>query len=100
MHSTENAIGPDGIMDVRELPCSIKHGLILRTCLELPEGGCFILRNGHNPVRLQEQVSATWPGVFAWEHLVREPNEVRVKITKLKAIRSDAKLPAGFTCSH
>ena len=45
----ENPIGPDGILDVRELPCSIKHGLIIRTCLNLPVGGHFILWYGHYP---------------------------------------------------
>ena len=98
--TAENLIGPDRVMDVREIPCSIKHGLILRTCLGLPVGGHFILLNGHDPVRLRDQVSASWPGAFAWEHLVQKPDEVRVKITKLKAVKPDADLPAGFTCSH
>ena len=40
--SAENLIGPDRVMDVWEIPCSIKHGLILRTCLELPVGCHFI----------------------------------------------------------
>jgi len=98
--TAENLIGPDGVMDVREIPCSIKHGLILRTCLELPVGGHFILLNGRDPVHLQEQVSVSWPGAYAWEHLVQKPDEVRVKITKLKAVAADGDLPAGHTCSH
>ena len=96
----ENLIGPDRVMDVREIPCSIKHGLILRTCMELPVGGHFILLNGRDPVHLQEQVSASWPGAFAWEHLVRTSEEVRVKITKLKAVVTDGELPPAHACSH
>jgi len=85
--SAENLIGPDRVIDVREIPCSIKHGLILRTCRELPVGCHFILLNGRDPVPLRDQNSVSWPGVFAWEYLVQKTDEVRVKITKLKAVK-------------
>ena len=83
---TDNLIGPDNVMDVRPIPCSIKHGLIIRTWLDLPVGSHFILLNDHDPVPLFYQFSAQWPGTFSWQHLVRTPDEVRVKITKLKPI--------------
>lgn len=83
---TRNPIGPDRVMDVRHIPCSVKHGLIIRTWLELPVGDHFILRNDHDPVPLRYQFSAQWPGTFSWEYRVNEPGEVRVKITKLNAI--------------
>jgi len=82
---TLNVIGPDRVMDVRLIPCSIKHGLIIRAWLELPVGGHFILLNDHDPVPLYYQFSAQWPGAFTWEHLVKGPEEFRVKITKLKS---------------
>lgn len=71
-------------MDVRSVPCSIKHGLIIKTWLELPLGDHFILLNDHDPVPLYYQFSAQWPGAFSWEHLAKGPEEVHVKITKLK----------------
>ena len=98
--TAENLIGPDKVMDVREIPCSIKHGLILRNCVELPVGDYFILLNGRDPVHLHDRISASWPGAFAWEHLVQKPDEVRVKITKLNAVKEDSDLPAGHACSH
>ena len=82
----QNLIGPDKVMDVRPIPCSIKHGLIIRTWLELPVGDHFILLNGHDPVPLFHQFSAQWPGTFTWEHLAKTPEEIRVKITKLKSL--------------
>jgi uncharacterized protein (DUF2249 family) len=85
--SAENLIGPARVMDVREIPCSIKHGLILRTCRELPLGGHFILLNGRDPVPLRGEIAASWPDAFAWEYLVQKADEVRVKITKLKAVK-------------
>jgi uncharacterized protein (DUF2249 family) len=96
---TENLIGPDKVMDVREIPCSIKHGLILRTCLELPVGGHFILLNGRDPAHLYDQISTSWPGAFGWDYLVKQPDEVRVKITKLNAVKEGSDLPAGHACS-
>lgn len=90
----ENLIGTDRVMDVRPIPCSIKHGLIIRTWLELPVGGHFILLNDHDPVPLYYQFAAQWPETFSWEHLVKSPEEVRVKITKLKALdRAEAGVP-------
>jgi len=36
-------------------------------------------------VPLYYQFAAQWPGAFTWEHLVKGPDEFRVKITRLKA---------------
>ena len=81
---TENLIGPEKVMDVRPIPCSVKHGLIIQAWLELPVNDHFILLNDHDPVPLHYQFSAQWPGTFTWEHLAKGPEEFRVKITKLK----------------
>jgi uncharacterized protein (DUF2249 family) len=89
-NQTENLIGADKVMDVRPIPCSIKHGLIIRTWLELPVGDHFILLNDHDPVPLYYQFSAQWPAAFTWEHLAKGPDEFRVKITKLKALTTEA----------
>lgn len=96
---TENLIGPDRVMDVRPIPCTIKHGLIIRTWLELPVNDHFVLLNDHDPVPLFYQFSAQWPGAFTWEHLVKGPEEFRVKITKLRAV-VDAEQIAPGSCGH
>jgi uncharacterized protein (DUF2249 family) len=95
--TTENRIGADKVMDIRAIPCSIKHGLILRTWLELPVGDHFILHNDHDPMRMQNQFAAQWPGTFTWEHLVQGPDEFRVKITKLKQLGESA-VPVTTSC--
>jgi uncharacterized protein (DUF2249 family) len=97
---TENLIGPDKVMDVRPIPCSIKHGLIIRTWLELPVGDHFILLNDHDPVPLYYQFSAQWPDTFTWQHLVKTPGEVRVKITKLKALTAVANEAPSCCAEH
>jgi uncharacterized protein (DUF2249 family) len=82
---TENLFDSDKVMDVRPIPCSIKHGLIIKQWLELPVGEYFILLNDHDPVPLYYQFAAQWPDAFIWQHLVKGPDEFRVKITKLKS---------------
>jgi len=83
--SPETIIGADRVLDVRPIPCSVKHGRIIKQWLDLGVGEHFILLNDHDPVPLRYQFAAQWPEAFAWEHLVNVPGEVRVKITKLKA---------------
>jgi uncharacterized protein (DUF2249 family) len=98
-NETDNLIGPDRVMDVRPIPCSIKHGLIIRNWLELAVGDHFILLNDHDPVPLYYQFAAQWPGAFTWDHLVKGPHEFRVKITKLRAVVDAAQLVSG-SCGH
>jgi uncharacterized protein (DUF2249 family) len=81
-------IGPDKVMDVRPIPCSVKHGLIIRTWQELAVQDHFILLNDHDPVPLYYQFSAQWPGTFTWDYLVKGPDEFRVKITKLQPLQA------------
>lgn len=93
--TTETLVGPDRVMDVRPIPCSIKHGLIIQTWLNLPVGEHFILLNDHDPVPLFYQFSAQWPGAFTWVHLVKGPEEFRVKITKLVETTAKEACAAG-----
>ena len=81
---SNNLMDDTKVMDVRPIPCSVKHGLIIRTWLELAVDDYFILLNDHDPVPLYYQFSAQWPEAFSWVHLVKGPDEFRVKITKLK----------------
>jgi uncharacterized protein (DUF2249 family) len=79
-------IGLDRMLDVRETPCSIKHGLIIETFVKLGVGEHFILRNGHDPVPLRYQFDAEYPGAFTWEYVHRLPADVAVKIAKVKSL--------------
>ena len=96
---TKPILDADQILDVRPIPCSVKHGLIIQQWLALPVGGHFILLNDHDPVPLYYQFAALWPNAFTWEHLVKDPREVRVKITKLQAVAPPAEV-AECTGGH
>jgi uncharacterized protein (DUF2249 family) len=96
-----NQINPvlnnDKVMDVRPIPCSIKHGLILKTWFDLAVGDYFILLNDHDPVPLRYQFQAEFGDAFCWEYLERGPENFQVKITKLQELPqgAGASLPAG-----
>ena len=96
---TESIIGADKVMDVRPIPCSIKHGLIIRTWRELPVGDHFILLNDHDPVPLRYQFEAEFPDTFTWEYLERGPEDFRVKLTKLKELPAPVESGQSYGCS-
>jgi uncharacterized protein (DUF2249 family) len=99
MNTTTNSyLDENRVMDVREVPCSIKHGLILQTWRDLPVGGFFILRNGHDPVPLRYQIEAQFPGALSWEYVARGPEDVSVKLTKLADVAQAAETPSS--CGH
>ena len=95
--TTKYIIGTDKVMDVRELDCSLKHPLIVKTWQELPAGDHFILVNGHNPLGIKNQFEAQWPETLGWEYLVEGPEEFRIKITKVKPLGAPA-VPVATGC--
>jgi uncharacterized protein (DUF2249 family) len=90
--ATTVSLDTNKVLDVRTIPCSVKHGLIIRQWRDLPVGDHFILLNGHDPLPLYYQFAAQWPKAFTWELLVKNPDEVRVKITKLTAAAPPAEV--------
>jgi uncharacterized protein (DUF2249 family) len=79
-------LGADRVLDVRPIPCSIKHGLIFRVWHDLGVGEYFILFNDHDPVPLRYQFAAEFPEAFTWEYLEQGPEDFRVKISKTKPV--------------
>jgi uncharacterized protein (DUF2249 family) len=90
---------PAEAMDVREVPCTTKHPLILRTWHELPVGGSFIVRNQHAPERIRQQIEEIYPGALRWEVLTAAPEDVSVQLTKLNASGPAVPL-VGSGCDH
>ena len=98
--TTSTELGPDHMLDVREIPCSIKHGLIIQTFVDLKVGEHFILRNGHDPVPLRYQFEAEFPESFTWEHVHNLPEDVAVKITKVKLVVGGLTKVVAGSCRH
>ena len=89
------------VMDVRSIPCAVKHGLILKTWGELAAGDYFILLNDHDPLPLHRQFEAEFPGAFTWEYLERGPSDFRIKITKFRPLPANvvSASPSTYGCS-
>lgn len=79
----ETTITSEDVFDGREIPCSVKHGLILQRCAQLAPGRSFVLINGHDPAPLRYQLQAEFPGMFGWDYVERAPDAVRVRISRL-----------------
>jgi uncharacterized protein (DUF2249 family) len=86
-------------LDGREIPCSIKHGMIIAKWQALPVGQSFILINNHEPVRLKNQFGELWPETFAWQCDAKGPEEFHIQITKLKPLPVTAE-PLPLDCGH
>lgn len=95
---TAPLVDANKVMDVRPIPCSIKHGLIMRTWFELPVGDHFVLLNDHDPVPLRYQFEAEFGNAFTWEYLERGPAEFRVKIAKVTEL-PERELSSPCVCS-
>ena len=92
--------GPDRMLDVRDTPCSNKHGLIIQTFVDLKVGEQLVLRNGHDPVPLRYQFEAEFPDSFTWEHVHNLPEDVAVRITKLNAMAGATNVVANSCGNH
>ena len=73
----------EDVFDGRDIPCRVKHGLILQRCAGLPVGANFILVNDHDPVPLRYQLFAEFPECFRWDYVETGPEVFRVRITKI-----------------
>jgi uncharacterized protein (DUF2249 family) len=92
----KQVIPENKILDVRDIPCSVKHGLVLKTWFELPVGDYFVLVNGHDPAPLRYQFQAEFGDSVKWEYLEKGAEECRVKISKLAEVRSvELESPCG-----
>lgn len=92
----EPLLGAGKVLDVRPIPCSIKHGLIFRIWHALPVEDHFILLNDHDPVPLRYQFAAEFPEAFSWDYLERGPEAFRVKITKTRPVVDTSNFTGQF----
>ncbi len=83
---TELTIDANNVLDVREMPCSVKHPAILKKWFDLAVGDHFILVNTHDPLRLRDQFEAWFSQAVEWEYLRRDADQVQIQIKKIAAV--------------
>ncbi len=76
------------VIDVRLIPPPQRHGLIFSQFESLIVGAAFELHSDHEPLPLQQQFQAQWPGQFDWETLEAGPQQWRVRIARRAAAKS------------
>lgn len=71
------------VLDGRQIPCQIKHGLVIQTCLALPANGTFVLLNGKDPGGVLHDLTTDYPGQFTWEYLESGPELYRLRFRRV-----------------
>ncbi len=74
------------VLDVREVPPSRRHPLILGTFGALAPGQAFTLVNDYDPKPLYYQFQADLTGQFSWEYLERGPEVWQVRIARVSGV--------------
>lgn len=71
-----------GVVDVRGLPCILRHAAIMDRFDALRPGESFLIVNDHEPAALRTRfdVRAEWP--FAWVDEERGPEDWRVRVSR------------------
>lgn len=76
-------------IDARQLAPEQRHPTIFASFQALEVGESLELHSDHEPLPLQQQFQALWPGQFSWDTLEAGPAQWRVQITRR---------PAGKSC--
>lgn len=98
MSETHAEIPAEKIFDVREIPCSVKHGQIFARWNSLPVGDYFVLKNDHDPVPLRYQFEAEFRDGYGWDYLENGPVVFQVKISKKAAIQASPEAATASKC--
>jgi uncharacterized protein (DUF2249 family) len=82
---TTTALPPldDFHLDLRQVDCSDKRGLILGRWRSLAPGQHFVLVNHHDPIPMYHMLAGQFPGQVNWEYAERTPAYVAIRITKV-----------------
>lgn len=69
-------------LNVSNISCDVKHGMIFKQYEELNPGESFILINDHDPKPLITQFISKHGEEFEHEYLLKGPNEWKLKFSK------------------
>lgn len=85
------ALTPSGQdLDVRSTPHQRRHGIVFSAFDALGMGDSFCLVNDHDPQPLRVQLDLLRPGELGWEYVLKNPNNFRVRISRVAPPRAAA----------
>lgn len=70
-------------IDLRELSCQQRHGLVFQCLSFLEPGYSLIITNDHDPTPLRKQVQARFGNTVSWDLEERGPTDFRITIKRL-----------------
>ena len=70
------------VLDVREVPHSIRHATVFGALDAISAGGAMLLVAPHDPLPLLAQIEGRNPGVFSVEYTERGPEAWRIQLTR------------------
>jgi uncharacterized protein (DUF2249 family) len=73
------------VLDARQIPHAIRHGAILGSVDQLRPGTSMVLVAPHDPLPLLVQMRDRFGESVDVEYVLREPAEVRLRLTKAAA---------------
>lgn len=73
----------DPVLDVREVPHSIRHATVFGAFDAVPPGGALVLIAPHDPIPLLRQLDHRSSGRIAVDYLQRGPESWRLRLAKL-----------------
>lgn len=73
----------DRILDLRQTSRERRHGTVSYAFDKLGIGGSFLLVNNHDPQPLHAQMKQLRPGELAWEYEAPDPDEFRIKVSRM-----------------
>ncbi len=75
----------ESVLDVREVPHSVRHAVILGALDAVTPGAALMLLAPHDPVPLLAQLEQRQAGAFAIDYLERGPEDWRLRLTRRSA---------------
>ena len=76
------AESPEPVLDVRELPHSVRHAMIFEALDAVAPAATIVLLAPHDPVPLLAQLEQRQPGAFETAYLERGPVDWRLRLTR------------------
>lgn len=70
------------VLDARQIPHAIRHGAILGSVDQLRPGASMVLVAPHDPLPLLDQLRDRFGETVDVEYVLREPAQVRLRLTK------------------
>jgi uncharacterized protein (DUF2249 family) len=72
----------DPMLDVRQLPHALRHGMVFGALDALPAGGAVVLVAPHDPLPLLAQLAERRPDAFDVTYLQAGPSEWRLRLAR------------------